>query len=240
MKPLLIVKTGETLPGILAARGDFESWIEPALGLPEVETRCLTVHRGASLPDPAQCCGVVVTGSPALVTDREDWSERTAAWLPSLIESRRPLLAICYGHQLLAHALGGVVARNPRGREIGTVEVEVDRSDDLLLGGPARVIRVQASHVESVLELPAGARRLAWNDADPNHAFRVGECAWGVQFHPEFDAEVVRGYIRARREALRDEGLDADALIRASSDSPDGPALLARFGQIVRQRGGGG
>ena len=85
------------------------------------------------------------------------------------------LLGICYGHQLLAHALGGEVARNPRGREIGTVVVR--------RLAPRSAIRCSASgvsepahvtHLESVLALPAGAVRLAESDLDPVQASRSG------------------------------------------------------------------
>jgi GMP synthase (glutamine-hydrolysing) len=85
-----------------------------------------------------------------------------------------------------------------------------------------------------VLELPRGARLLASSRRDPHQAFAWGERAWGVQFHPEFDADVVRAYLAARREAIRDEGLDADALLRAASDSPHGAALLGRFAELLR------
>jgi GMP synthase (glutamine-hydrolysing) len=93
---------------------------------------------------------------------------------------------------------------------------------------------MQSTHVEAVLELPAGARRLASSDVDPNQAFAVGERAWGVQFHPEFDADVVRSYLTARRELLLGEGFDPEALGRASSDSPHGAALLRRFAALLR------
>jgi GMP synthase (glutamine-hydrolysing) len=149
------------------------------------------------------------------------------------------VLGICYGHQLLAHGLGGEVGRNPRGREIGTVAVEVaDPRDRLLAGLPTR-LTVQVTHRESVLRLPDGAARLAGNPADPHQAFRFGERAWGVQFHPEFDADVMRGYLRARREELIGEGLDPDALLAACVEAPDGERLLARFAEIVMDLEGG-
>ena len=93
---------------------------------------------------------------------------------------------------------------------------------------------MQATHVEAVLELPAGARLLASSPGDPHQAFAVGDHAWGVQFHPEFDADVVRAYLEARRDAVRAEGLDPDALLRGASDSPHGAALLRRFARLLR------
>ena len=119
MTRVLIVKTGETLPAIRERRGDFEDWIAAGMGLAREAVDVVEVHREHPLPDAAEPSGIVVTGSPALVTDREPWSERTAAWLRQVVEAGTPLLGICYGHQLLAHALGGRVEQSPRGREIG-------------------------------------------------------------------------------------------------------------------------
>ncbi len=91
------------------------------------------------------------------------------------------------------------------------------------------------THVESVLELPPGARRLAENDCDPNQAFAMGERAWGVQFHPEFDADVIRGYLEERADELRSEGLDPEALARDVTEAPAGPLLLRRFADLLRR-----
>jgi GMP synthase (glutamine-hydrolysing) len=182
---------------------------------------------------------VVVTGSAAMVTDGEAWSEAVAVWLGVAVEARTPLLGICFGHQLLAHALGGRVGRNPRGREIGSVDVTFRAQPDPLLDILPVRARLQTTHVESVVELPPGVRSLAWSALDPHHAFRVGEWAWGVQFHPEFDADVSRRYLRARRAQLLAEGLDPDALLAACGDAPHGTALLGRFAQLVRARHAG-
>jgi GMP synthase (glutamine-hydrolysing) len=193
------------------------------------------VKTGSKLPSIAARRGDFEDWITVGVTDREPWSEATAEWLGAAIAAELPVLAICYGHQLLAHALGGRVAKNPRGREIGTVEVALAaaaRGDDLLGEFPG-ALRVQSSHLESVLELPPGATRLATTKLDPNHAFRIGRSAWGVQFHPEFDADVVRGYIAARRDIILEEGIDADALSRDAVDGPDGTAVLRRFARIL-------
>ena len=231
----LIVKTGSTLPGLRERRGDYEDWIAEGMGLARDAVDVVSVHEGESLPDPASVAGVLVTGSSAMVSDREGWSERTAGWLAKVARARTPLLGICYGHQLLAHALGGRVGRNPRGREIGTVTVELleDAGSDALLGELPGEIVVQVTHVESVLELPAGARWLASSAGDPHHAFSIGERSWGVQFHPEFDGDVIRAYLDARREIIRGEGIDPEPLRRAACDSPHGSAVLRRFAALL-------
>lgn len=236
MRPLLIVKTGCTLDSLLGRRGDYEDWIRDGLGLPGERVEIARVDEGDPLPLPGGLAGAVVTGSSAMVSEREPWSERTARWLATAVEAELPLLGICYGHQLLAHGLGGRVGVNPRGREIGSVEVELRASarDDLLLGGFAGPLCVQTTHVESALELPAAARLLAASAGDPHHAFAVGRSAWGVQFHPEFDADITRAYIEERREILRAEGLDPEGLHRETRDSEHGRQLLRRFAELLR------
>jgi GMP synthase (glutamine-hydrolysing) len=172
-----------------------------------------------------------------MVTDREPWSVASAAWLHDVWEHGKPILGICYGHQLLADALGGRVDRNPAGREIGTVCLDrtaAGREDPLLCVLDDRFF-AQESHSESVVELPPGATLIATNPHAPNQAFSLGH-AWGVQFHPEFDADIVRGYIRGRADALRREGLDPDRLDSEVKESDAGPRLLRRFRELASER----
>jgi GMP synthase (glutamine-hydrolysing) len=235
VKRIAIVKTGETLPQISAVRGDFDDWIADGLGLPREQLEVRRVDRGEPLPESGSCAGVVVTGSSSMLTDREPWSERAGAWLAEQARAELPLLGICYGHQLLAQALGGRVGDNPRGREIGTVEIRVLPAgrDDPLLVGLGATFAAHATHVQSVLELPPGARHLAESDRDPHQVFAWGRRAWGVQFHPEFDAETMRGYLDGRREQLVREGLDADALRAGVREAPCGRRILRRFAERV-------
>lgn len=242
MKPLLVVKTGSTVPAVRERRGDFEEWIESGLALRETPVETVSIFEGDALPDPETLSAVVITGSSAMVSEREVWSERCAAWLPGVLGAGIPTLGICYGHQLLAHALGGEVGPNPNGREIGMVEVDLQMARELgdrLLGSFEARERFHATHVESVLALPSGATRLASNALDPNHAFRVGgagSAVWGVQFHPEFDADIMRGYLDARRDVLAAEAIDADTRMAGARETPAGRALLERFGAIVEEK----
>ena len=141
------------------------------------------------------------------------------------------LFGICYGHQLLAHALGGEVGDNPAGREMGTVEIALDASatdDPLFAGLPAR-LRAQTTHLQTVLRPPSDATVLAGSEQDPCHAFRWGGHAWGVQFHPEFSTTHMRGYVHARREALAGEGRCARELSRKIGATPHARRVLRRF-----------
>lgn len=233
--PLLVLKMGSTLPALKSRRGDFEEWIIAGMGLPRHEVRVIDVPAGEALPEADRHSGVVVTGSHSMVTERKDWSERTAGWLRESVLAGVPVLGICYGHQLLAHALGGEVADNPEGREFGTVEVDMeqDAREDELLGCLPRRVRVHVGHTQSVLRLPLGAVRLASNPRDQNQAARFGRAAWGVQFHPEFDSEIVREYITAFEGVLREEGQDVRSLRSGAGETPHGGTILRRFARLT-------
>lgn len=222
----------------MARRKDFETWICTGLGVPASEIMVVSVYLDEALPEITSVSGAVITGSSSMVTDRAEWSERTAEWLLRAMKVELPILGICYGHQLLAQALGGVVDYNPLGRHIGTVDVTLrdEARGDALFGAFHETMHLPVSHRQSVVKLPEGAVLLASAALDPHHAFRVGQCAWGVQFHPEFDANVVRGYIETRRDEMLREGMDPDALWQDAIDTADGTILLRRFADVTRKR----
>jgi len=234
---VLVLKTGEALPPVKAVRGDFEGWIALGMGVDEDAIEVASVYAGDGLPDPASIGGVIVTGSPLMVTDRAEWSEASGRWLAKVVESDAvPVLGICYGHQLIAQALGGEVGANPNGREMGTVEVRHDATaiaDDPVLTGVAEPGHM--SHVESVLRPPTDATVLGTTDLEAHAALRFGPRQWGVQYHPEFDREIMQGYVEARREILSSEGHDPDAMIGAAVETPVLTSVLERFAAFVEK-----
>lgn len=234
--PFLILQTGTPIPS-MRRRGGFPHWIRVAAGLEAGAVRVVDVEAGGKLPVVDGHAGVLITGSGAMVSHRLGWSEQAADWLRQAVDAGMPAFGICYGHQLLAHALGGTVDDNPRGREMGTVNVRLHAaaaSDPLFAHLPAQ-FPAQATHVQTVLAPPPGATVLAETDQDGCAAFRFGQHVWGVQFHPEFSTRHIRGYIAARHEALRAEGRCPHQVQRQVRATPWARRLLRRF---VRHAGG--
>lgn len=226
-KPLLILKVGSTHPHIAAELQDFEHWIQAGLQDPALPVTVVDPREGQALPAQADIAGVVVTGSHSMVSDREPWSEAAAAWLRDAVAAEVPVLGICYGHQLLAHALGGEVGYHPQGIELGTVPVTLSaaaQSDPLFAGLPTQ-FDAQAAHRQSVRRLPEGATLLAGNNFEPHHAFRFSSRAWGVQFHPEFGEAATHAYLAT---------LNGDVPEGAVRPTDVAASVLPRFARIVR------
>lgn len=235
MKKLLIIKCGDTIPELANRKGDFEDWIMNGTGLSQEATLTVNVEKDEPLPAPEEIAGVIISGSHAMVTEQRPWSEKTAKWL-AIAVGQIPLLGICYGHQLLGYALGGKVADNPRGREMGMFRIDFTpaASRDPLLGSFSPSITAPVSHKQSLIELPAEAILLASSDREPHQAFRFGDNAWGIQFHPEFNAEITTAYINYCHDALVAENQDPADLRKTCVDSKKGAELLQRFRKIMQ------
>jgi GMP synthase (glutamine-hydrolysing) len=222
---LLIVQTGST-----RLHGDYPRWFERALGF---EMPVVRAHAGEQLEpalDRARPQGIIVTGSPLSVIEKAPWMLQLGDDLLRAGERGTPVLGVCFGHQLLARAAGGDVVQNPRGREIGTVSVQLTdagRKDPLFAwaGGPE--IQVQATHVDAVDPLPAAATVLASNENTAAQAYRLSETVAGVQFHPELWGAAMRDLILSRRDKLDAEGRDPEALSARVREVEAGAVLRA-------------
>ncbi|MDZ7700601.1 MAG: type 1 glutamine amidotransferase, partial [Halobacteriales archaeon] len=151
--------------------------------------------------------GVVVTGSKASVYWDEPWIDDLLDWTAEAVDRGLPHLGVCYGHQVLAEALGGTV-EHMGDYEIGYHEVRRVGESTLLGDLPERFV-VFTTHQDAVTELPPGAEPIAENEYS-NHGFERGD-VFTVQFHPEYD----RG---TAESVTRGKDLD-DATLEAALDS---------------------
>ncbi|WP_445005027.1 glutamine amidotransferase [Halomonas mongoliensis] len=239
MPRLLIVKTGDAFPDVVEAHGDFETLFQKALAAAGFEAAVFDA-RIEPLPSLEEIDGLYITGSHAMVSDAEPWSEALKPWLREAMERNLAILGVCYGHQLMAAALGGVSDYHPAGRESGTHEVTLTRAgrEDALLGQLPERFPAQLTHAQSVLEAPPGAVVLARNAHDAYQALRYGPRQWSVQFHPEFTAEVMRDYLAHQVDKLRDQGQDPEALLAGVTATPEASSLLVRFAESVTRHAG--
>lgn len=188
-----------------------------------VELVDVAVHEGdapASLDD---CDGWVISGSPASVYDDLDWIATGEEIVRAAVAAERPLVGICFGHQLVAQALGGRVARAEVGWGIGAQRYETVAAPAWFPEStPATTLL--ASHQDQVVAAPAEA--VVWSRADycPIAGFTVGERLWTMQGHPEFTPRLVEVLYESRRDRIGDAVVDAARATLAAPLSNDAAA----------------
>ena len=149
-----------------------------------------------------------------------------APWFPALesllrkaVRNKVPTLGVCLGGQLLATAMGGTVERSASGPEIGAKLVaRRDAAEyDTLWRYVPFVPDVLQWHLDEITELPVGATLLAASTRYPHQAFRMGDRAWGLQFHIECDADMIAAWTRTDVAGLTELGYDAEAVVAATA-----------------------
>ena len=231
MKKLYIIKCGSTFDSIKNDFKDFEHWIIDKFENKDKNIVIINAQENEKLPTLTKNDAVILTGSHSMVTHEELWSLEVEKWLPKLIDEDVPLLAICYGHQLLAKSLGGVSGYHENGMEIGSVDINLEENakNDEIFSKLQNNFKAHTIHSQTVIKLPKNARRLAFNSHDKNHAFRVGNCAWGVQFHPEFDKNIMNLYIK---EVAKKKDLDVKKLTSFSENTNVATIILKEFERL--------
>ena len=231
---ILVVQTGTAAKDLVAKHGDYPDWFEQVLG---AKLRLVRAHEGERLADlPARTKGIIVSGSPLSLTAAEPWMDELGDRLLRLGAAGVPVLGVCFGHQLLGRASGSTVVRNPKGREIGTVRVQLTpdgRKDPLFSWSQQGELAVQATHLDVVDGVPPGAKLLASNEACATQAFRLSETIAAVQFHPEITPEIMRDLIGTRADAIRAEGGDPVRLRREVRDTGSAK-ILRSFADLAR------
>ncbi len=231
MKNIYVIKAGTTFPSVKEEHGDFDLWTIRSMGIRHDEAVTIDIQEMEPLPEYSECKGVVITGSHAMVTEHLPWSDLLLDWIPGLIKREIPFMGICYGHQLLAEAMGGKVGFHPKGEEIGTVDITLSTEavkDPLFKDMPAS-IPVHVTHAQSAITIPQGTTIIASNEFEPYHAIRIGKCAWGVQFHPEYNTNIMKAYIINQADELVTSGRNIDEIMMTVRETPHSSDIMKRF-----------
>jgi GMP synthase-like glutamine amidotransferase len=195
---------------------------------------------GDPLPAVAEVDGMVAFGGYQSVLDIDGDSLLTAEaeLLRNAVAREVPVLGVCLGAQLLAHALGGSVARLPRRMVTwAPIERQPAAAGDPVLGAlPAGAMALHWN--EDGFEPPPGAVELLQRPGGSAEGFRYGAIAWGVQFHPEVDAGSLEGWYRGGHRALSDAGVTEEQARAADAEHLHGQralseAIFGGFGRVV-------
>lgn len=217
-KTALVVQNAEN-----AGPGRWGRWLAEA----GVEVQVVRGDAGEALPDRLEHQALVVLGGAYLPDDdeRAPWLAGTRALMRQALDRGVPTFGICLGGQMLAHVAGGRVEKEYGEPEFGSTVLALrpEAAEDPLFSGlPERMTAIE-NHVDAIVRLPEGAQWLAGSKRCPYQAFRVGEQAWGVQFHPEVGPERIAQWPRGRLER---HGADGEVLRReAMRDDPSAARL---------------
>ena len=230
---LTILQTGDVPQPLREQFGSypdmFRTMFEKAGESFEYET--VRAHDGVPLPDPASLDGVIVTGSPAGVYEDHPWLEPLRAFIRGAYAARTPMLGVCFGHQIMADALGGVVRKSEKGWGIGRHVYGVADKRPPFLGGKLPEFAIACSHQDQVITPPAEAEVFLRSEFTPNAGllYRNG-AAISVQPHPEFEDDYAVALAHLKKGRTSDDTIAAAiASMGRASDSSEVAGYIGAF-----------
>lgn len=185
--------------------GDYPLMFRSLLALDEAVTFSdFDAQHGRYPASPDECDAYLITGSRRSVYDDEPWIHRLKGYVVELHEARKTLIGICFGHQMIAEALGGKTEPASIGWHVGINPNQVVKQEAFMMP-ESPTFRLIFSHKDQVTRLPPGAELLATSPLCPNAMFRIGGHMLAIQGHPEFCKGYSRTLMQMRQEILGEE-----------------------------------
>tara|TARA_X000001036_G_scaffold440129_1_gene494739 strand:+ start:3776 stop:4471 length:696 start_codon:yes stop_codon:yes gene_type:complete len=198
MKEIIVISCGPGLDEVKEEYGHSYEWVQQVCLNSDIKFSQVNAYKG-DFPNLSDGDGWIITGSAKSVYDDIEWIVELEMLIKKAFDIEKPLLGICFGHQLIAQALGGVVEKNNKGWELGSSFISINDTGmkspifkDVLFNDSFYM-----SHQDVVVQLPAQAIELASNEKG-NQSYSIGNYIYGVQFHPEFPYSVTKKYAKIR------------------------------------------
>lgn len=185
-------------------RDMFQRLLSPHI--PDAEFQWYDVVNGELPASPDAADAYVCTGSRYSVYDDREWITKLKDFVATL-KDRKPFIGICFGHQVLAEALGGKVERASQGWGVGVHDMEVVKPEPWMEPRQGHA-KLQYMHGDQVTKLPPGSEVLARAGHCEVAMFRVGDTMLGIEGHPEFPAPYVEALIQLRKERIGEDIAD--------------------------------
>ena len=224
---LAVLTTYEGAHTFTARHPDDGAKVALALGplRPEWRFETWAVSQGHWPADLDAYDGVIITGSPASVHDDSPWIRRLEDCVRERHAGARPMVGICFGHQVIAQALGGTVGDSPAGLRVGTITTRLHDFATWMLPQQDS-LRLHAAQEEHVTSLPPGARAFGGDEACPVTLYAIGGHVFCTQCHPEFERAFMQDLLDALPDHLSPE---ARARGREQLREPVDAALMRRW-----------
>jgi len=198
MKNVIVISCGPGLDEVRNEYGHSYKWVQDACKVAEVNFFQSNAYKG-DFPSLEDGDGWIITGSAKSAYDDLEWIVELEVLIKKAYEVQKSILGICFGHQLIAQALGGIVKKNSKGWELGSNNITINNQG---LSSPIfdKILSKDSfymSHEDVVTQLPKEAVELASNEKG-NQSYSIGNYIYGVQFHPEFPYAVAKKYAAIR------------------------------------------
>lgn len=207
-----ILETGKVGSELLERHGPYPNMFLNLLRKadPDAEIVTYDIVSKSDIPtSPHVVDGWIITGSKHGVYDDIPWIEPLKDFLREAYAAKAPIVGVCFGHQILAEALGGRVEKSHKGWGCGVHQYTLDAREPWM-GEGSDNLAIHAMHQDQVVEKPAGARVIASSEFCEFAGLAYGDTAFSIQPHPEFNAGFAGDLVKARRGDVIDHDV-ADA-----------------------------
>ena len=182
--------------------------------------------------DHLECDGWIVTGSPHGVYEDHSWIPTVSQLINNVYEANLPIFGVCFGHQLIAQALGGHVEKSEKGWGLGLHTYQVNNKPDYM-SNLSEEVTLNICHQDQVLRPPQGATVYAKSEFCENAGFYIKDKVLTMQAHPEFLVDFTKALLTARRDVTIPKEFVDPALV-GLKNNPDS-AQSNQFAKTIRQ-----